>query len=775
MMDYTHGKGEYKNWMVCESGFNPNFQGKCEATFALGNGYMGLRSSTEETYVGQIRNTFVAGTFNKCDNDEVTELPNVADVIGMDIYINEELFSLEKGSFTDYKRTINLKTGEIERSFNWMNKANKKFQFLFKRIVSLKNLHTIATKVEITPVDCSADIKIISGINGQVSNSGAQHFREGEKRVIDNKFVQMLQETNESGIVFILNTAHNIDIQGNSSELKTAFEIERRKVYMMYSLRAVSNKTITLEKISNIYTSRDKDVSEKSVDEIRNFSIEQLKNNLKSGYQKLHDESANEWSAYWDKTDIKIDGENNFDQLAIRFAQYHLLGMTPKHDNRYGIAGKGLSGEGYKGHSFWDTEIFILPFYTYTLPEISRSLLEYRFKTLPGAHKKAIENGCKGAMYPWESAWMDDGEVTPVWGPVDIITGEATKIWSGFIELHISSDVAFAVWQYYMVTGDDDFMDNYGYEILLDTGIFWASRLEWDEEKGEYHINDVVGPDEYKEHVNNDAFTNYMASWCIENAINYYGYLKEDKKEVFNRLNEKLKLDDEIEELKAKIDKIYLPKPNQDLVIPQDDTYLSKEIIDLTKYKNQKHVGSIFKDINLERINQVQVTKQASVVMLMYLLEHKFDHKIKLANYNYYEPKTLHDSSLSLATHAVLAADTGDLNLAYQMFQKAIRIDLGENMKSSDYGIHAASFGGIWQMVVCGFGGMRMIDGRLRINPKLPREINTITYPINWHGNALTVTVGKDVLKVENKGENPVDFTVFDKEYKVAKTVEINI
>jgi len=774
-MNYTFGQGEYKNWMVCESDFNPNFQGKCEATFVLGNGYMGIRSSTEETYVGQIRNTFVAGTFNKCDADEVTELPNAADVVGIDIYIDEELFSLEKGSFTDYKRTINLKTGELERSFSWTNKTGKKFQFLFKRIVSFKDLHVIASKVEIIPVACTADIKIISGINGQVSNSGAQHFREGEKRIIDNKFVQLLQETSESGITFVHNTAHNIDIQDNSAELKTAFEIERRKVYMVYSISAVSNKCFTIEKISNVYTTRDKDVEGKFVNEIRNFSLEQLKNNLTKGYRKLHDESANEWLNYWNKIDIQIEGENDFDQLAIRFAQYHLLAMTPKHDNRFGIGAKGLSGEGYKGHSFWDTEIFISPFYTYALPEISRTLLEYRFKTLSGAHKKASENKCKGAMYPWESAWMNDGEVTPVWGPVDIITGEATKIWSGFIELHITSDIAFAVWQYYMVTGDDEFMDKYGYEILLDTGIFWASRLEWNQEKKEYQINDVVGPDEYKEHIDNDAFTNYMAAWCIENAINYYDYLKENKTDVFNRLNEKLKLDDEIKELRSKIDKIYLPKPNQDLVIPQDDTYLSKEIIDLTKYKNQEHVGSIFKDINLERINEVQITKQASVVMLMYLLEHKFNHDIKLANYNYYEPKTLHDSSLSLSTHAVLAADIDDLDLTYHMFQKATRIDLGENMKSSDHGVHAASFGGIWQMVVCGFGGVRMVDGKLRINPKLPKEINSITYSVNWYGNKLKVSVSKDILKVENEGKRAVAFTVFDKEYIVDKTIEVNI
>ena len=436
--------------------------------------------------------------------------------------------------------------------------------------------------------------------------------------------------------------------------------------------------------------------------------------------------------------DIEIESKNPYDQLAIRFAQYHLLNMAPKHDSRYGIGAKGLSGEGYKGHSFWDTEIFLLPFFTYTFPEIARSLMEYRYNTIEGARKKARQNEYRGAMYPWESAWADDGEVTPVWGAVDIITGKATKIWSGFIEQHITSDVAFAVWQYFMITGDEDFMESYGYEILLDTGIFWSTRLEWNEQKKEYHINNVVGPDEYKEHVNNDAFTNHTALWCMENASRYYNILKESNPNLFDRLNKKLNLDFEIGELRERIDKVYLPRPNSELVIPQDDTYLSLRQIDLTKYKNQKHVGSLFQDFNLDQVNQIQVSKQASVVMLMYLLEHKFDHEIKKANFEYYEPRTLHDSSLSLSTHAILAADIDNLPLAYSLFERAARIDLGPNMKTSDHGIHAASLGGVWQILVCGFGGLRMLDGKLRIDPKIPAQIDSISYPINMERQQYT-------------------------------------
>lgn len=771
-MNYHQGQESLENWIVAETDFKQKFQGKCEVIFGLGNGYLGIRSSTEESYLGQTRNMFVSGTFNKCNANEVTELPNVADVIRIDFFINNEILNLEKGTFSNYNRSLNLKNGILTREFVWTSILGEKFSFCFKRFVSFDNLHTICSKISITPLNCNANILIKSGINGQVTNSGAQHFEEGEKRIFDKEYLQMLQVTCESDIVFIHNTFH--DFKNSDVKVSSRFEIDRRKVLMIYEGNTLEGKTFEFSKISNVYTSRDKETSHLSLDELRKFSIEDLKTQSKKGFDVLLSESEKKWSKYWQLMDIEINSDNAFDQLAIRFSQYHLLIMAPKHDSRYGIGAKGLLGEGYKGHSFWDTELFILPFFTYTFPGIARSLLEYRYKTIEGARKKAFDNGYKGAMYPWESAWADDGEVTPVWGAADIITGKATKIWSGFIEQHITSDIAFAVWQYFMVTKDEDFMRQYGYEILLDTGIFWSSRLEWNEKQQLYHINNIIGPDEYKEHINNDAFTNYMAKWCMENAIHYYTLLKEKEPSIFDKLNKKLNLDEEILELKEKYNKVYLPIPNKESVIPQDDTYLQKKQIDLSNYKNQSHVGSIFKDYNLNQVNEIQVSKQASVVMLIYLLEHKFNNGIKKANYNYYEPKTLHDSSLSLSTHAILASDLGDVELAYDLFQKASIIDLGSDMETSNHGIHAASHGGVWQIVVCGFGGVRMIDGTLRINPKLPDNINSITYPITWASNKLKVQVDKNTINIINFGDKPISLQVYGNEYSVENEIKIN-
>ncbi|MFN7252632.1 MAG: glycoside hydrolase family 65 protein [Anaerobacillus sp.] len=777
MLNYESGTKETKGWIVSETEFRTEYQGKAEAIMSLGNGYLGVRSSTEESYLGQVRNLFVAGTFNQFDELEVTELPNAADVIELNITLAGEKFSLEKGNVKEYRRYLNVRNGELVREIVWESPKGKSYKMLFRRFVSLKNLHLISMKVEITPLTEGAEIKIGSGINGQVTNSGVQHFHEGEKRIFDKKYIQFLQQTTESKIDFVINTVHSWKANETEVAMEPRMVMDRRKVFVEGSLNVEKEQTVALEKFSNIFTSRDKayDNSDYSLEKLRENSLTNLKEEAVKGYEALFSESVAEWEKRWAQMEIRINSEDSFDQLAIRFAHYHLITMTPAHDNRFGIAAKGLSGEGYKGHSFWDTEVFILPFFIYTYPEIARGLLEYRFNTIDGARKKAKDNGYEGAMYPWESAFTGE-EVTPVWGAVDIVTGKSTKIWSGFIEQHITSDIAYAVWQYYQITGDQDFMDKYGYEMLFETATFWTSRLEWNEEFNRYHINEVIGPDEYKEHVNNNAFTNHMAHQNIELAISYYNDLKNNHKELFDQLNSKLQLDEAVQKWQGKINMIYLPAPREeDLVVPQDDTYLQKEIIDLTKYKNQTHVGSIFEDYNLEQVNNIQVSKQADIMILFYLLENKFSKEVKRANWNYYEPKTLHDSSLSLSSHCVLACDMDDRELAYALFQQAARIDLGPNMKTSDHGMHTASIGGIWQSVVSGFGGVRMLGGKLRIDSKLPPKWNGLAFPIYWKGDRLEVEVTNSVLTIKNatKNNSEIELSVHGTEYQLLDCIKV--
>lgn len=761
-------------WKLTENNFYPDWHAKYESIFALGNGYLGMRAVTEENYYGEIRNTFVSGTFNKFDENEVTELPNVPDLLQMKFYIDGKRLDLTQGKVENYERSLNLKAGELTRSFIWEYETGKKISFKFRRFVSMAQQHVIAQEVEITPLSSDIHLEIESGINGQVSNSGSQHFTDGDKRLVDGRLIQSTIQTTESAIDFVLTTTHSFAQGNHCIEPSVRIEMRRRQVFNRYWLDLSVGKTYRLEKISTIYTSRDKGYENLSLEELQQLAVKETRKAQEQGFNTLLEISKKAWDdLVWHKTPIKIHSTEPIDQLAIRFAQYHLAVMTPKHDERMNIGAKGLSGEGYKGHTFWDTEIFMLPYYIYTHPEIAKKLLTYRYLGLTGAHKKAKENGYEGAQFPWEAAWIDDGETTPVWGAADIITGEPTKIWSGFIEQHITSDVAYGVYQYMEATQDMDFMEKMGYEILLDTAKFWASRLEWNEQEKYYEIKDVIGPDEYKEHVNNNAFTNYTAKWNIEKAIAIYNQLKSEKSSLFEKLNKKLALDKIYPQWLDKVNKIFLPQPTEDGIIPQDDSYLSKKILDVSSYKADEKVGTLFYDYNLEQVNEMQITKQADVLLLMLLFENLFSQKLKEQNWDYYEPKTMHDSSLSLSTHSILASDLGKKELAYHLFKQAIAIDMGQAMHSSDEGIHAASLGGIWQMVVFGFGGVRALDGKLRIEPHLPDNWSELEFGIYWHDERLSIHVTHDRFTITKENDKPISFEHKNQMYTVQRELTI--
>ena len=746
MLDFSRGNG----WIIAESNFDPKALGKVEANFCLGNGYLGLRSATEEHYPGETRDLLVAGSFDRFSPEEVTELPNAADVTNIEFTFNGERFDLTQGKILSYCRQINLKTGLLSRDVVWESEKGEKITLKFERMVSLKRLHTIAMRIRIIP-EKDTQVTIRSGIDGRMTNEGSQHFTEGEMRFYDRKYLQFTPKTIQSGITFVFDAVHHFMLDGVQVEPKSDINILRRRMFSNFMLDVKAGETLVMEKTANVLTSRDRETEGLSHQELQALAFRMLQEDETAGFDLLAEESAQCWNRkVWSRVPIEIDGPQ-FDQLAIRFVQYHLQIMTPAHDNRMNIGAKGLSGEGYKGHTFWDTEIFLLPYFVFTMPEVARSLEEYRYLSLRGAHEKAAHNGYDGAQYPWESAWLDDGEVTPEYLGTDIVTGKPIKVWSGLIEIHITADVAYGAWQYYVCTGDQDFMDRYGYELILDCAKFWLSRLEPGED-GKLHMNDVLGPDEFKEHVNDNAFTNYMARWNIQKAIEYTELLMREKPELAARLDAKLGLKALLPQWKKNVEMIYLTQSNDKNVLPQDSTYLTLKDVDLSKYKKQAHVGGIYKDYNQDQICQMQVSKQADVMALFYLLEDQFTKEVKRASWDYYEPRTLHDSSLSLSTHCVLACDIGETELSYQMFRKACDIDLGnDNPHSSDAGIHAASNGGLWQCVVFGFGGVRMLDGRLRIDPHLPQAWNRLRYTFLWHGQHLAVTVTKDELSIINE------------------------
>src|SRR6056297_2101411 len=495
---YDSGNGEYKNWIIEENNFNIDNETKFESIFSLGNGYMGLRSSFEEEYIGEKRGFFISGIFDKF-TDEVTEIPNLPDWINTDIYIDNKELNLQDGKIYNYSRKLNLKDGILTREFLWENKKGEILELHFERFISLTDLHLGLLKINIKSVNFSGDIKIKSGIDGRITNTGSQHLTEGIKRVINNNLIYK-PKTQQSNIKLGFGITHIVLKNNQKVDSEKTKIAERRVLKEVYKTSLNKDDKIEVNKFLVANSSKDKDINNK--DEIQVNILKILKNIDKNDYSKYKKRNMDKWNDIWNDIDIKISGDD-FDQLAIRFAQFHLIQMTPSHDARISIPAKGLSGEGYKGHVFWDTDSFIIPYYVYTFPEVAKKLLKYRYLTLSGAKKKAQNNGYKGAMFAWESA--DTGEeTTPKYWSVDLLTGEEIRIWSGDIEQHITADIQYAINQYYEVTNDLNFMKAYGFETFFEATRFWTSRLEYNETKDKYEINDIMGPDEYKEHVNNN-------------------------------------------------------------------------------------------------------------------------------------------------------------------------------------------------------------------------------------------------------------------------------
>lgn len=736
---------------------------KLEALMFQGNGYFGIRSTLEEHYMEEKRDMFVLGTFDKYEN-EATELPNLPDIVNLEIVINGKVMKLNHGSVTQYQRGFNIKNGEMTRSFIWKYDG-KAYRFKFWRFVSMARRHLFVSKVEVAPLDDSARIQIRSGIDGQQTNSGTQHLVDGTKRLFNARFIQMQTRTQQSKVKFALTEFHRLCLNGTDLNMNPRLKLNRRQIYADYSVDVDKEQTLTIVKYANIFSSIDKDLK----DNVSKDSLAELEQTSQLSYDKLLAETTQAWDEkVWQKSLIKISSHNNKPQIAINFARYQLLANTPQ-GWRMNIGAKGMTGEGYKGHTFWDTEMFMLPYYILTLPQYAHDLLKYRYLGLVGAKKKAHENGYRGAQYPWEAALPEDAESAPIWGNADIVTGKPMKILSGFIEQHITSDVAFGVMQYLQATGDKTFAHEMGYEIVLQCAKFWASRLEWNSQKNYYEITDVIGPDEYKEHVSNDAYTNYMAHWTMKCGADIIADLRQNDPKDYKRLNEKIGLEELYKALIQRASMLYVPSPNEQLVIPQDDNYLSYKKIDVTKYKNsekdKEDVSEIFKDFDLKELDKIQVTKQPDVLLLLLLFEDKFSKQIIKDNWDYYEPKTTHDSSLSYSPHAILANDLGLYSKAFEYYEKACQVDLGTNQESSVKGTHIGSLAGIWNVVIEGFGGVRITDKGLRIQPHIPKSWQSLEFSIIWKNTKINIFVSHKYFSVMSKKK--IKFICHDHIYQV--------
>lgn len=482
------------------------------------------------------------------------------------------------------------------------------------------------------------------------------------------------------------------------------------------------------------------------------------------GWRRVVQEHEAAWADRWSCSDVRVQGDVAA-QKALRFAVYHLNSAANPDDPRVSIGARALTGADYRGHVFWDTEIFLLPFYILTWPEAARSLLMYRFHTLDGARTKAADRGWRGAFYAWEST--DTGlETTPeqVVGPdrqiVDILTGVQ--------EQHISADVAYAVWQYWQATGDEEFLFAAGAEILLETGRFWSSRAQL-EADGLHHIRGVIGPDEYHETIDDNAFTNVMARWNIRRALEVAALLRDRWPDRWAALSRRLDLiEAELEHWVSVADAMATGLDSDTGLFEQFTGYFDLEDVDLSAYAGR----SVPMDVVLgrERTQRSQVIKQADVVALLALLPEEFPGKTGAANFRYYEPRCGHGSSLSTAMHGLIAARLGDTGMALDYFHRTAAIDLADTKVAIGGGIHIAAQGGLWMMSVLGFAGLSLqIDG-VALAPHLPASWASFGFSMEWRGRRLAISMSQADHRLDatlQAGE-PMVLTLYGRAHKLS-------
>jgi kojibiose phosphorylase len=718
-------KGE--NWHVTETEFDLQALHRQETVFTIGNGYLGTRGTFEEGYPGDRPATLVHGVFDGVPLVH-TELANVPNWLPFVLFVDGERFRMERGTLLSYRRDLDLRTGVLTRTVRWRSPAGHAVDLAIERFASLADRHALGMRYRVTALDFAGTLEFRAGLDGHVDNDGFVHWQWVDQGSAGQQALYLHVRTRTSGIE--LCEACHLSVAGGTGVTYTGLDCEGAPTVVAH-LTVRAGEQVTADKLVALVTSRE-------ADDVRQAALSRLAAACGQGYDGLRAAHDAAWEPEWEACDIAIEGDDGVD-LALRYSLFQLLIAAPRHDEQVSIPARSLSGFGYRGHVFWDTDVFIVPFFAYTRPQIARHLLLYRYHTLPGARQKAQESGYEGALFAWESA--DTGsETTPRWVPGP--DGELVRIWCGDIEHHISADVAYAVVQYWRVTGDDEFMRDYGAEIVLDTARFWGCRVERNAALGRYEINDVIGPDEYHEHVNDNAFTNAMARWNLEAALEVLAWLRREYPEEAAELEARLDLSQaRLAQWADVSDSLYVARDPETGLMEQFEGFFERNDVNLADYEPRDI--SMQALLGIEETQHYQVIKQPDVLMLLHLLGERYDLQALRVNWDYYTPRTDldHGSSLGPAIHALLAARLGEPETAYEYLQHAAWMDLRDVRGNTGEGIHAATAGGLWQAVVFGFAGLRVGEGGYTVTPRLPARWKRLSFSFVYRGKQVALVL----------------------------------
>jgi trehalose/maltose hydrolase-like predicted phosphorylase len=687
-------------WLITVVGFDPPREQDYESWFTVANGRTGTRGSLEELSSHSAPATYVAGVY--ATPEEAALVPEVPELIKgpewthLELQVGGERLVLERGDVLELRRVLDLRRGMLFRTWNHRLPSGARVSFRSARFASLAE---------------RAILVLMAELESEHPARPTTHIPLSHTTLYER--VEMRQR---SGWV-------DVSLQGRKGG-RASFAISS------------DAREGRLDRIVTVSRAPD----EKDASEILTSARHQ-------GAGSLMEEHCLAWKERWRDSDVVV-GPDLPMQRAMRFALYHLISSGDPESDLASIGARGLTGPGYRGHVFWDTDVFVVPFFIYTEPEVARALLAYRYRTLPEARKKAAQFGYRGALYPWESA--DTGaEVTPPY--VLLKDGTRLPVLTALQQHHISADVAWATYLYWCATGDDVFLGEMGAEILVETARFWASRVSLGPD-GKYHIHGIMGPDEYHANVSDNAYTNALARWNLERALEVLDVLHDLDKEASRRLAERLKLrKSEVQHWRAVATGLFDGFDPDTLLYEQFAGFFDLEDLRAVDVAPRPFAGELAVGIN--RLPLCQVTKQSDVLMLAHMLPEVVPAEVAHVNYRYYEPRSSHGSSLSPAIHASVAARSNDLGSALEYFRMAANFDLSDRIGIAADGVHLATMGGLWQAAVMGFGGLQAEREGLRLDPRLPPGWDQLAFPIRWRGARLEVRVGQKTLSLRVEAE----------------------
>ena len=768
-------------WKIIEEGFDPKHGKIAESIFSLGNEYMGVRGYFDEGYSGEKHvGSYFNGFFEMLKfkhpvayNGFVTtgaDMTNSVDWLYTRLTLDSEVLDLAKSKFYDFRRELDLRTGVLTRSFVWETKTGKKLRLSFERFTSLVNTHLGAQQVTMEPLNFSGEIKIETGLDFSIHAEAPRKEKTGDVFAI-------LGETKigKRNLAATFRLEFDDDFKGElplvtddlyagtefTLPLSEGIPLSFRKISVNYAGKVLGNtddawkhtfKVARNIKFGQINSSK---YINEPADVVWGKAL-QLANDRVCYAEAISRHKAF-WENVWDKLDIVIDGDDE-NQQGIRYCIFQLHQTYHGSDPTLNIGAKGLTGDAYGGKAFWDTEVYCLAFYIFNNPEAARNLLEFRYSTLEQARIRAKVLDCDGACYP--IATIDGWENCELWQHASL-------------QIHVSGSVAFGIEQYATLTGDKDFLYGHGIEMLIEIARFYASRVQQDPHTGEYGYYGVMGVDEFHMMVNNNCFVNYVAKKSIDYTLKVAEKLKSESPEKWNAIVEKLRLEDSELAKFAEIAGHMKMLQRPDGVYEQHDGFFNLPHIDLNKI--QKNELPLYDYWSYDRIYRTDMVKQPDVLMFLFMYAQDFPMSVKKANYEYYEPICMHESSLSPSIHSVIASEIGKHDEATDFFGFATRLDLDDYNNNTYQGLHTTSISAAWTNIAYGFGGMRTDRDVLSFAPSMPAKWNGLAFKLLYRGAILSINIAKDSASFKTDGKN-VKLKIYDKEYDVdGKGVTVDI